>query len=62
MKLPPSQEIVQENISVTTMEIEDPPTTSQEDQVPKVAILDAPLIMEVEHGKEDSIIFSVKNI
>jgi hypothetical protein len=36
------------------MEIEYPTSTIQEDQVPKVAILDAPLIMEVEHGKEDS--------
>ncbi len=32
------------------MEIKDPPITNQKDQVPKVAILDAPLIVEVEPG------------
>jgi hypothetical protein len=36
------------------MEIEDPTTTFQEDQVPKVAICATPLVMEVEHGKENS--------
>jgi hypothetical protein len=38
------------------MEIEDPPTTIQEHQVPKVAILDAPLIMETnsEHASMDA--------
>jgi hypothetical protein len=36
------------------MEIEYPSNMIQEYQMPKVAILDAPLIMEVEHGKEDS--------
>lgn len=30
------------------MEIEDPPITNQKDQMPKVAILDAPFTMEVE--------------
>ncbi len=39
---------------MTTMEIEDPHTTIQEDQVPKVVILDAYLTMEVEHGKENN--------
>ncbi len=36
------------------MEIEDPTTTFQEDQVPNVAICATPLVMEVEHGKENS--------
>jgi len=39
---------------VIAMEIEDSPTIFQEDQVPKVAILDAPLTMEAKHEKEDS--------
>ncbi len=39
---------------MTTMEIEDLHTTIQEDQVPKVVMLDAPLTMEVEHGNEDN--------
>jgi hypothetical protein len=33
---------------VIAMEIEDPPITNQKDQMPKVAILDAPFTMEVE--------------
>ncbi|CAM6028856.1 unnamed protein product [Sphagnum balticum] len=35
------------------MDIEDPPTTIQENQVPKVVILSAPFTMEAEHGRED---------
>ncbi len=51
---------------MTTMEIEDPPTTIQEDQVPTVEIMDAPLIMEansehantnVDYGSEDLFLF-----
>ncbi len=56
MKLPPSHETVQVELGVIAMEIENPPITNQKDQMPKVAILDALLIVEVElgNGNEDS--------
>jgi hypothetical protein len=56
MKLPPSHETVQVELGVIAMEIENPPITNQKDQMPKVAILDALLIVEVKlgNGNEDS--------